>query len=120
MVETDIWGLHVRMQGSIVALMAYADEFGSDFNQDFRSAYLHSGSPSVSFLLKAAWAMAKGADASTPSFAQWTSYMGDRIDENGDFVKGGFTLAEIGNWDGWPHDVDSAIAAEMFRGGLPS
>ncbi|MEF9876667.1 MAG: hypothetical protein RR739_12060 [Clostridia bacterium] len=93
------------MQGSVFALMAYADEFGSDFNQDFRQAYMRQaedGAP-VSFLLKAAWAMAKGYSDAVPAFTEWIEPMGD------------VSLANEGSWVGWPRDVDAAISAEMFR-----
>lgn len=103
--STEIYGVPVEMQGSVFALMAYADEFESDFNQDFRKSYMRQesdGAP-VSFLLKAAWAMAKGYSDSIPAFAEWIEPMGD------------VSLANEGAWVGWPRDVDAAISAEMFR-----
>lgn len=99
-----IFGTEVRMQGSVMAFMHYADEFGSDFNQDLRVAYSRAedGAP-VAFLLKAAWAMAKGFSGGVPSFEEWATNLGDA------------SLSEIGAWGGWARDVDAAISAEMFR-----
>lgn len=108
MFETTIGGKPVKMQGSFVAVMAYADEFGSDFHQDYQSM-VEKGYASTSFYLKAAWCMAKGADNTTPHFKQWLDQM-DPAESS---------LSESTDFSGWVGDVNQAIYAEMFRKKAP-
>lgn len=99
-----IFGKKVEMQGSLKAICDYSAEFGTEFTQDFKRAYAAAGfAPPVVFLLKAAWCMARGYSDAVPAFDQWTSDME------------GFTLSGVIAWDGWPADVDRAIADEMFH-----
>jgi len=103
MYVTKIYGLEVRMQGSVFALFIYRDEFGTDFLQDYQKS-IADGYISPTFLLQAAWAMARGFDSSVPQFTVWLSQMDEEL----------FSLTNAQAITGWIEEVFSAILAEMF------
>lgn len=104
--EGIVYGRPVEMQGGPFALMAYRREFGTDMLSDLIEAYRGGadGADDVCAFLQAAWAMAKCADESTSPYPEWLREFDPRL----------FTLGDTAGAVGV---IDSAIAAELFRGG---
>lgn len=99
MVEVVVWGRVLRLQGSPVTLLEYRREFGADMLADLQTAY-GRGTYGGDFL-KFAWAMAKTAEPESSPFEKWLH----------EFSPDAFSL-EDAPWE----VIDSALAAEMFRG----
>lgn len=107
MYEGVVYGRAVAMQGGPFAQMAYRREFGSDLLTDLIGAYgaaADGAGDDANAWLQAAWAMAKCADESTRPYPQWLREFDPRL----------FTLGDTAEAIGV---IDSAIAAELFRGG---
>jgi hypothetical protein len=99
--EVTIGDYTFPVEGSAWALMVYADSFGADLLQDAVREYI--GKPvNVSFLLKCAWAMAKGYSDTIPAFDQWIKGLGK------------INLTDATRLDGWAGEVDKAISTELF------
>lgn len=101
--------LEVSVQGSPWALILYQREFSdengkADFYEDFNESFKkleRSDVIDVPFFLQAVWAMAKNADDDIPPFDEWARSLDFPMDVNAEWLK----------------EAQSAIIAEIFRGG---
>lgn len=98
-----IGGRSICMQGSLYAAALYASEFERSFDTDMSEAVGTAEFPA--FLLRSAWAMARGASDDVASFSQWMLSL--NADESSD--------AE----SAWEEIVEQCIIKEMLCGELP-
>ena len=98
-----IGGLPCHMQGSVYAAALYSSEFGADFNFDMGQAARDDDLPA--FLLRAAWAMARGACDEVAPYAQWVLTLDS--DESAEDERA------------WQDAVEACVVSEMLCRELP-
>lgn len=101
MLEVEVYGCELRLQGSPLTLLVYEEEFGQELTQALAEAYESKDFVPLGAQMRFLWALCKTADNSIPHFEEWLrAFPGDA------FTLAGGTLGVI----------NSAIHAELFRG----
>lgn len=101
MLDVEVFGRRLRLQGSPLTLLVYEEEFGEELTQGLAKAYEGAEFVPVGAQMKFVWALCKTADDDVRGFEDWLREFPDEA-----FSLAGGTLGVI----------DSAIHAELFRG----